>query len=70
MGFQKQKPKIITYRKNKTFDNEKFRSDVLKHNFNKNYFGSYNDTLSNILRKHVLLKTKYVRANEAPFMKL
>ena len=34
MGFQKQKPQITTS-KYKTFDNEKFRSDFLKHSFDK-----------------------------------
>ena len=44
MGFQKQKPKIIIYREYKTFDNEKFRSDVLKLDFDKIHFVSYKDT--------------------------
>ena len=53
---------IITYRKNKTFENEKFRSDVLKHNFDKNNFDSYKDILFNLFKKYVPLKKKYVRA--------
>ena len=46
MGFQKQKPTIITYCKYKTFDNEKFRSDALKLNFDKNNLDNSKDTLS------------------------
>ena len=56
MGFQKQKPKIITYHRYKTFDNEKFRSDVLKRNFNKNGLGSDQETFFNLFNKHVTLK--------------
>ena len=56
MGFQKQKQKIITHRKYKAFDKDKFRSDVLKYKFGKNDFGSYKDTLFNLFGKHVLLK--------------
>ena len=37
--FQKQKRKI-TYRKHKTLDNDKFRSNVIKHNFDKSDFDS------------------------------
>ena len=42
MGFQKQKPKIVTFCKYKTFDNAKFRS--------KSDFGSYKETLFNHFR--------------------
>ena len=56
MDFQKQKQKIITHRKYKAFDKDKFRSDVLKYKFGKNDFGSYKDTLFNLFGKHVLLK--------------
>ena len=58
---------VTKFKKHKTFDNEKFRSDILKH-FDKNDFGSYKDTLANLFNKNVPLKNKYVRANEAPFM--
>lgn len=68
MGFQKQKTKIITYRKYKAFDNERFRSDVLKYNFDKNNFVSYKDTLFKIFNQHAPLKKKYIRVNVAPFM--
>ena len=67
MGFQIQESKIITYPKCKTFDNEKFRSDVLK-NFDKNDFGNCKDSLFNLFNGHVRLRKKYVRANDAAFM--
>lgn len=54
--FQKQKPLF-------SFDNEKFRSDVLKHNFDKRYFGSYKDTIFNLFNKYVPLKKKNVGTN-------
>ena len=66
MCFQKQNPKIITYWKYKTFDNEKFRPEVLKQNFDQNDFGIYKDF--NLFKKHVPLKEKYVRVNEAYLM--
>ena len=62
MDFEKQKPKI-TYRKCKTFDNEKFRSNILKYNFNESDFDSYKDTLFNLFSKDFSLKKKYVRPN-------
>ena len=68
VGFQKQKTKVITYFKYKTFDNNKFRSHVLKHNFDKDDFVSYKDPLFNLFNKHVTLKKKSVCANEAHFM--
>ena len=33
-SFQKREPKIIKYRHYKNFDNNKFRSEILKRNFN------------------------------------
>ena len=66
MDFEKQKTKI-TYRKCKTFDNEKFRSNILKHNFNESDFDSYKDTIFNLFSKDFSLKKKYVRPNEASF---
>ena len=39
MDFQKQKPKI-SYCKHRTLDNDKFRSNVIKHNFDKSDFDS------------------------------
>ena len=74
MSFQKQKTKIITHRKykeikiNKVIKRNSDKSFVLKHNFDKSDFGSYKDTLFNLLNKHVPLKKKYVRASDAPCM--
>ena len=57
----------------KTFDNEKFRLDVLKQNFDKSSFGVYKDTLLNLFSKNVPLKKKHILTNDpfnkSPFMK-
>ena len=68
MGFQKLKPKIITYRDYKNFDNVKFRFDIVTATSNIDNFGMYKSTIFNIFNHHVPIKRKYIRANEAPFM--
>ena len=68
MGFQKLKPKIIAYRDYKNFDNAKFRYDIVTATSNMDNFGMYKSTIFNIFNRHVPIKKKYIRANEAPFM--
>ena len=67
-SFQKQDPKIIKYRDYKNFDNNKFRSEILKRNFNNTDLRTFKETVFNIFNKYSPIKRKYVRANEAPFM--
>ena len=67
-SFQKREPKIIKYRDYKNFDNNKFRSEILKRNFNYTDLRTFKETVFNIFNKYAPIKRKYVRANEAPFM--
>ena len=67
-SFQKRGPKIIKYRDYKNFDNNKFRSEILKRNFNYTDLRTFKETVFNIFNKYAPIKRKYVRANEAPFM--
>ena len=66
--FQKREPKIIKYRDCKIFDNNKFRSEILKCNFNYTDLRTFKETVFNIFNKYSPIKRQYVRANEAPFM--
>ena len=67
-SFQKREPKIVKYRDYKNFDNNKFRSEILKCNFNYTDLRTFKETVFNIFNKYAPIKRKYVRANEAPFM--
>ena len=59
-SFKKQKPKIVTYRDYKRFDNEKFRESLINYlRTGKNI--SY-DAFEN------LVKQKHIRDNQSPFM--
>ena len=68
MSFQKLQPKIINYRDYKSFDNEKFRSDIWKVNLNTTDLEGFIKTLFHIFNKYAPIKRKYIRANEALFM--
>ena len=68
MNFQKQKPKIIAYRDYKKFDNNAFRHVIGKCSFNTADLKTFKETVLCIFNKHALMKRKYIRANEAPFM--
>ena len=68
VGFQKLKPKVIAYRDYKNFNNAKFRYGIVTAPSNVDNFGMYESTIFNIFNRHVLIKKKYIRANEASFM--
>ena len=68
MGFPKLKPKIIACRDYEHFDNAKFRSDIVTATSNVDNFVMYKSTIFNIFNHHVLIKNKYICANEVPFM--
>ena len=70
MSFHKRGPKIIKYRDcdYKNFDNNKFRSEILKCNFDYTDLRTFIDTAFNIFNKYAPIRKKYVRANEAPSM--
>ena len=66
-SFHKQEPKIIKYRDYKNFDNNKFRSEILRCNFDYTDLRTFKETVANIFNKYAPIKKKYVRTNEAPF---
>ena len=53
-SFKKQKPKIVTYRDDKCFDNEKFRESLI--------------TYLKSIDKMTAVKQKHIRGNQSPFM--
>ena len=65
MSFQKLQPKTINY---KNFDNEKFRSDTWKMNLSTTDLEGFMKTVFHIFNKHIPIKRKCIRANEALFM--
>ena len=68
--FPKGKPKQITYRNYKTFNNFNFKQDLNKALSSK-YVKEYNcfeDVFFEVLNKHTPLKKKLLRANDAPYM--
>ena len=67
-SFHEREPKIIKYRDYKNFDNNMFRSEILKCSFDHTDLRTFKQTVFNIFNKYALIKKKYVRANEAPFM--
>ena len=68
--YNKQKPKIIQYRKFKDFLNEVFMHELEStfSRFSQISFGTFKSTLDNILDKHAPIKKRYFRANQASFM--
>ena len=68
--YNKQKPKIIQYRKFRDFFNEVFMHELERTSsrFSQISFGTFKSTLDNILEKHAPIKKRYFRANQASFM--
>ena len=68
--YNKQKPKIIQYRKYKGFSNEAFMHELESAlaRFSQISFGTFKSTVDNILQKHAPIKKRYVRANQASFV--
>ena len=71
--FPKVKPKQIFYRDYKRFNDSMFKDDLKMHlnaNIEQIYtnFGVFQELFLRILDKHAPFKTKYVRANEVPYM--
>ena len=70
--FRKQDPAIITYRDYKSFDKFTFHSELenkLASAFSNNTnYELFENIFMELLNKHAPMKTKYVRANNAPFM--
>ena len=68
--YNKQKPKIIQYRKYKDFSNEAFMHELESAlaRFSQISFGTFKTTVGNIIQKHAPIKKTYVRANQASFI--
>ena len=68
--YNKQKPKIIQYRKYKGFSNEAFMHELESAlaRFSQISFGTFKSTVDYILQKHAPIKKRYVRANQASFV--
>ena len=70
--FEKLKPKEVTYRNYKNFEDEAFKSDLSKELRNniqsgKNY-EIFEDIFLRVLDRHAPLKTKIIRGNHAQYM--
>ena len=67
----KQKPRIIKYREYKNVNN--ITMDILKElslsKLQKGNFNKFKFIVNNLLESHAPLKEKYIRRNQAPFMK-
>ena len=72
INFQKQIPKIISYRNYKKCNNEHFKIELLHELNNNDIYGmnysEFENIFMNILNRHAPLRKKYLRANNAPFM--
>ena len=56
MSFQKREPKIIKYCGYKNFDNNNFRSEILKYNFNYTDLRTFKETVVIKFSKYALIK--------------
>ena len=72
MHYSKQKHKIIKCRCYKNFDHDIFRSHLLKElsssNLKKDKFDKFRYLVFKVLEGHALVKEKYIRYNQGPFM--
>ena len=69
MSFQKCKPRIITYRNYKNYDNDVLRSEIQTFcSLNKTDLGLFKESIFCIFNKLAPIRKKYLRANEDPFM--
>ena len=70
--FKKKAPKIITYRNYKNFSALKFREEIDDFFSRCNIVSMSSDDFVNffmkVLNMHAPLKSKYIRANDSPFM--
>ena len=68
--YNKQKPKIIQYKKYKDFPNKVFihESKSALQRFSQIYFRTFKSAADNILQKDAPIKRIHVRENQASFM--
>ena len=69
-SFKKQKPKIVTYRDYKRFDNEKFRESLITYfSTGKNTsYDAFENLVLQTLGKMAPIKQKQIRVGQSPFM--
>ena len=69
-SFKKQKPKIVTYRDYKRFDNEKFRESLITcFSTGKNIsYNAFENLVLQTLGKMASVKQKHIRDNKSLFM--
>ena len=73
--FAKQKPRILNYRNYKFFNNTLLRDQVLNKLINSNLQTSdkslkhFKETCQSVVNTIALLKSRFIRANQAPFIK-
>ena len=69
--FPKRKPKIVSYRDYRNFQNDEFRAEldneILEHDINNIEYQHLLNIFIEILNKHAPRKTKYLRANQGKF---
>ena len=72
--YKQQKPTIITYHYYKHFSNEVFMADVqnrisqVTSENNDLEFDLFKAALNEVIQRHAVIKQRYVRANQAPFI--
>ena len=69
-SFKKEKPKIVTYRDYKSFDNEKFREYLITYfSTGKNIsYDAFEILVLHTLDKVEPIKQKHIRGSQSPFM--
>ena len=68
-SFKKQKPKIVTYRDYKCFDNEKFRESLIIYlSTGKHIYDAFENLVLQTLDKMAPIIQKHIRGNQSPFM--
>ena len=66
--FNKAKPKEITYRCYKDFNNDVFAEHLRRKLENCENYTQFENRFSDVLNEHAPLKKRLVRANEVPYM--
>ena len=72
MYFKKQGPRVIHYSDYKRFSTQSFRQDVFanlhEENVNRNQLEKFLNVFKKVFGIHALIKKRYIRANQGPFM--
>ena len=66
--FKKLPPKMISYRCYRNFNEDRFRYDLKMCIEVCTSYEAFESLFMNVLNKHAPMKSKYIRANEAPYM--